>query len=97
MYYFAEMKHENIFVWLPQYGRSFNEMSWMTRPTQIALFIGGEALLNDTACVTVNGVLWDLDRVLEKSCTLCFVSSSTREGLIPSLEIKTRRQLINIQ
>ncbi|RPB13539.1 ThrRS/AlaRS common domain-containing protein, partial [Morchella conica CCBAS932] len=28
----------------------------------------------------VDGVLWDFNRVLEKSCTLCFVSSSTREG-----------------
>jgi hypothetical protein len=97
MYYFAEMTRGNIVVWLPQYGRSFNEKSWVTRPTQIARFIGGEELLNDTACVTVDGKLWDCNRVLVKSCTLCFVSSSTREGLIPSSETKTRRRLINIQ
>ncbi|XP_034246624.1 threonine--tRNA ligase 1, cytoplasmic isoform X2 [Thrips palmi] len=59
---------ENITVTLPD-GKAIPAESWRTTPYEIARGIS-PGLADNSVISKVDGVLWDLDRPLEKSCSL---------------------------
>lgn len=69
--YLDELKakiKEKILITLPD-GKVVEGMSWQTTPYEIASGIS-QGLADNTIVAKVNEEVWDLDRVLEKSCSL---------------------------
>ncbi|KAK3924891.1 Threonine--tRNA ligase 1, cytoplasmic [Frankliniella fusca] len=59
---------ENITVTLPD-GKAITAESWRTTPYDIAMGIS-KGLAENAVISKVDGILWDLDRPLEKNCSL---------------------------
>ncbi|KRX76982.1 Threonine--tRNA ligase, cytoplasmic [Trichinella sp. T6] len=72
----AKKQSEPITVTLPD-GKEVEAMSWRTSPLDIMtkLNMGGRPIISK-----VDGVLWDLERPLEKSCNLQFLPFDDDEG-----------------
>ncbi|KRX17141.1 Threonine--tRNA ligase, cytoplasmic, partial [Trichinella nelsoni] len=72
----AKKQNEPITVTLPD-GKEVEAMSWRTSPLDIMtkLNMGGRPIVSK-----VDGVLWDLERPLEKSCNLQFLLFDDDEG-----------------
>ncbi|KRY84377.1 Threonine--tRNA ligase, cytoplasmic, partial [Trichinella pseudospiralis] len=72
----AKKQSEPITVTLPD-GKEVEAMSWRTSPLDIMtkLNMGGRPIISK-----VDGVLWDLERPLEKSCSLQFLLFDDDEG-----------------
>jgi threonyl-tRNA synthetase len=71
---------EDITISLPD-GKKIPGKSWETTPASIALSIA-KSLLENTVIAEVDGELWDLDRPLEKSCSLKLVDFEQPNGEI---------------
>ncbi|GFY76616.1 threonine--tRNA ligase 1, cytoplasmic [Trichonephila inaurata madagascariensis] len=69
---------EPIKITLPD-GKEVDGESWRTTPYQVAQGIS-QGLADNTVIAKVNGVLWDLDRPLEASCTLQLLKFDSEEG-----------------
>ena len=74
----ASQKREPIVVTLPD-GKEINGESWTTTPYDVASGIS-KGLADNSVVAKVNGVLWDLDRPLESSCTLALLKFDDDEG-----------------
>ena len=60
-------------------GKTQIVKAYETTPLQIATSLS-KSLANDTVIAKVDGQLWDLDRPLEKSCSLQFLKFDDEEG-----------------
>src|SRR5579859_1665695 len=60
-------------------GKTQIVKAYETTPLQIATSLS-KSLANDTVIAKVDGELWDLDRPLEKSCSLQFLKFEDEEG-----------------
>ena len=69
---------EDITITFPD-GKIHVVKSFETTPLQIAAGIS-RSLANDIVIAKVDGELWDLDRPLEKSCSLQFLKFGDGEG-----------------
>jgi len=67
--------------------KDFNEKqveakSWKTSPIDVAKEIGTKSWLNSLIISKVDGKLWDLERPLEKDCSVDFLTFDDDEGLL---------------
>jgi threonyl-tRNA synthetase len=69
---------EDITVTFPD-GKTRIVKSYETTPLQIASLIS-KSLANDIVIAKVDGELWDLERPLEKSCSLQFLKFDDEDG-----------------
>lgn len=75
---------EEITVTLPD-GSVIVGKSWETTPAEIARNIA-KSLFEKTVISRVDGQLWDIERPLEKSCSLELLDFENPEGLfVPNL------------
>lgn len=76
--FLKEQTPENISVTLPD-GKTVPAESWRTTPYEIARGIS-QGLADNAVISKVDGVLWDLDRPLEKSCKLQLLKFDDEEA-----------------
>lgn len=74
----ASQANDPISVTLPD-GKNVDAVSWRTTPYDIASGIS-KGLADNAVIAKVDGELWDLDRPLEKSCSLALLKFDDEEG-----------------
>jgi len=74
----AAKQPDPIKITLPD-GKEVDGLSWRTTPYEVAKGIS-VGLADNTVVAKVNGEVWDLDRPLEKSCTLHLIKFDDDEG-----------------
>jgi len=74
----AKKVPEDIVVTLPD-GKEVPGQSWRTTPYEVAKGIS-QGLADNSVVAKVDGVAWDLDRPLEKSCSLALIKFTDEEG-----------------
>ena len=74
----ASKEAEEIMVTLPD-GKQVPGQSWRTTPYEVACTIS-KGLADNSVVAKVDGEGWDLDRPLEKSCSLALIKFDDEEG-----------------
>ena len=74
----ASKEPEEIMVTLPD-GKQVPGQSWRTTPYEVACTIS-KGLADNSVVAKVDGEGWDLDRPLEKSCSLALIKFDDEEG-----------------
>jgi threonyl-tRNA synthetase len=62
--------------------KSIEGQSWRTTPLQIAREAVSKGWAENIIIAKVDGVLWDLERVLESSCEVKFLKFEDSEGTV---------------
>lgn len=74
----ATQTPEPIVITLPD-GKKVDAESWRTTPYDVAMGIS-KGLADNSVVSKVDNILWDLDRPLEKSCSLALIKFDDEEG-----------------